>query len=133
MRRACPGPRSGADFGEAMVEIGGVEQKAHFFALELPHSDACCVRAYPALAQRDMGVQCSAEGGEGLLDQGALLLAKKSPTEDHLSPPSATTVAQCDPMINFHSNCMILIAESGCGVVKIHDHLGNAGQIESRP
>ena len=37
-----------ADFGEAMVVIGGVEQKAHFFALDLPHSDACYVRAYPA-------------------------------------------------------------------------------------
>ena len=37
-----------ADFGEALVEIGGVEQKAHFFALDLPHSDACYVRAYPA-------------------------------------------------------------------------------------
>ena len=28
--------------------IGGVEQKAHFFALDLTHSDACFVRAYPA-------------------------------------------------------------------------------------
>ena len=37
-----------ADFGEAMVIIGGVEQKAHFFAFDLPHSDACFVRAYPA-------------------------------------------------------------------------------------
>jgi hypothetical protein len=37
-----------ADFGEAMVVIGGVEQKAYFFALDLPHSDACFVRAYPA-------------------------------------------------------------------------------------
>ena len=37
-----------ADFGEAMVVIGGVEQKAHFFALDLPHSDACYVRSYPA-------------------------------------------------------------------------------------
>ena len=37
-----------ADFGEALVEIGGVEQKAHFFVLDLPHSDACYVRAYPA-------------------------------------------------------------------------------------
>ena len=37
-----------ADFGEALVEIGGVEQKAHFFALDLPHSDACYIRAYPA-------------------------------------------------------------------------------------
>ena len=37
-----------ADFGEALVVIGGVEQKAHFFAMDLPHSDACYVRAYPA-------------------------------------------------------------------------------------
>ena len=37
-----------ADFGEATVIIGGVEQKAYFFVLDLPHSDACFVRAYPA-------------------------------------------------------------------------------------
>ena len=37
-----------ADFGEAVVVIGGVEQKAHFFVLDLPHSDAYFVRAYPA-------------------------------------------------------------------------------------
>ena len=37
-----------ADFGEAMVVIGGVEQKAHFFVFDLPHSDGCYVRAYPA-------------------------------------------------------------------------------------
>mgnify|MGYP000875611719 FL=1 len=37
-----------ADFGEALVVIGGIEQKAYFFALDLPHSDACYVRAYPA-------------------------------------------------------------------------------------
>jgi len=37
-----------ADFGEAVVVIGGVEQKAHFFIMDLPHSDACFVRAYPA-------------------------------------------------------------------------------------
>ena len=37
-----------ADFGEAVVVIGGVEQKAHCFALDLPHSDACYIRAYPA-------------------------------------------------------------------------------------
>lgn len=36
-----------ADFGEAMVVIGGVEQKAHLFMLDLPHSDGCYVRAYP--------------------------------------------------------------------------------------
>ena len=37
-----------ADFGEAAVVIGGVEQTAHFFALDLPQSDACYIRAYPA-------------------------------------------------------------------------------------
>jgi len=36
------------DFGEALVVIGGIEQKAYFFALDLPHSDACYIRAYPA-------------------------------------------------------------------------------------
>jgi len=37
-----------ADFGEALVVIGGIKQKAHFFAFDLPHSDACYIRAYPA-------------------------------------------------------------------------------------
>ena len=36
------------DFGEARVIIGGVEQKAHYFVLDLPHSDGCFVKAYPA-------------------------------------------------------------------------------------
>jgi len=42
-----PGHGQG-DFGEAVVVIGGMEQKAHFFAVDLPHSDACYVKAYPA-------------------------------------------------------------------------------------
>lgn len=45
---AHPAGHAQADFGEAMVVIGGVEQKAHFFVLDLPHSDGCYVRAYPA-------------------------------------------------------------------------------------
>src|ERR1700760_3579291 len=36
-----------ADFGEAQAEIAGVERKIHFFAIDLPHSDACFVQAYP--------------------------------------------------------------------------------------
>ena len=36
------------DFGEALVVIGGVQQKAHYFAMDLPHSDGCYVKAYPA-------------------------------------------------------------------------------------
>ena len=36
------------DFGEAIGVIGGVERKIHFFAMDLPHSDAIFVVAYPA-------------------------------------------------------------------------------------
>ena len=43
-----PPGQAQADFGEALVRIGGIEQKAYFFVLDLPHSDACYVRAYPA-------------------------------------------------------------------------------------
>ena len=37
-----------ADFGEAIGVIGGVERKIHFFAFDLPHSDAGFVVGYPA-------------------------------------------------------------------------------------
>jgi transposase len=37
-----------ADFGEAQVVIAGVEQKAHYLAMDLPHSDDCFVVAFPA-------------------------------------------------------------------------------------
>src|SRR4051794_38763230 len=37
-----------ADFGEAGAVIGGEARKTPFFCLDLPHSDACFVRAYPA-------------------------------------------------------------------------------------
>jgi transposase len=36
------------DFGEAVAVIGGVRQAIHFFCLDLPHSDAAFVKAYPA-------------------------------------------------------------------------------------
>ncbi|MCP5091450.1 MAG: IS21 family transposase [Gammaproteobacteria bacterium] len=37
-----------ADFGEALAVIGGVERKIHFLVMDLPHSDACFLKAYPA-------------------------------------------------------------------------------------
>jgi transposase len=37
-----------ADFGEALVVVDGVEQKAHFLAIDLPHSDDGFVVAFPA-------------------------------------------------------------------------------------
>ena len=37
------------DFGEAVVAvIGGVERKAHYLVMDLPHSDGCFVKAYAA-------------------------------------------------------------------------------------
>src|SRR3954452_10333657 len=45
---AHPPGHAQADFGEAVAVIGGVRQKIHFFCLDLPHSDAGFVRAYPA-------------------------------------------------------------------------------------
>lgn len=37
-----------ADFGEALVVIGGVERKAHYLAVDLPQSDDSFVMAFPA-------------------------------------------------------------------------------------
>jgi transposase len=45
---AHPPGHAQADFGEALAVIGGVEQKIHYFAFDLPHSDANFVVAYPA-------------------------------------------------------------------------------------
>jgi transposase len=45
--RHTPGEAQ-ADFGEALVIVGGEELKAHYFAIDLPHSDDCFIRAFPA-------------------------------------------------------------------------------------
>ena len=37
-----------ADFGEAVAVIEGEERRIHFLAVDLPHSDACFVKAYSA-------------------------------------------------------------------------------------
>jgi transposase len=44
---AHPAGHAQVDFGEAIAVIGGVRQKIHFFCMDLPHSDACFVKAYP--------------------------------------------------------------------------------------
>jgi transposase len=36
------------DFGESVGVIGGMRMKLHVFCFDLPHSDACFVKAYPA-------------------------------------------------------------------------------------
>ena len=45
---AHPPGHAQADFGEAVAVVGGVERKVPFFCLDLPHSDAGFVKAYPA-------------------------------------------------------------------------------------
>jgi len=45
---AHPPGHAQADFGEAVGVIGGERRKIHFFCLDLPHSDAGLVKAYPA-------------------------------------------------------------------------------------
>src|ERR1700682_3741223 len=43
----CPGEAQ-ADFGEADGYIGGKKVRFHYFCMDLPHSDGCFVKAYPA-------------------------------------------------------------------------------------
>ena len=43
-----PPGRAQCGSGKALVGIGGVERKAHCFVLDLPHSDGCFVKTFPA-------------------------------------------------------------------------------------
>ena len=45
---AHPPGEAQVDFGEALVVVGGVEQKGHFFCMDLPYSDDCFVAIFPA-------------------------------------------------------------------------------------
>ncbi len=45
---AHPPGHAQVDFGEAIGVIGGVRQKMHVFYMDLPHSDAPFMKAYPA-------------------------------------------------------------------------------------
>ncbi len=43
-----PAGEAQADFGEALAVIGGMECKAHYLAVDIPHSDDYFVIAFPA-------------------------------------------------------------------------------------
>ena len=45
---AHPPGHAQVDFGECVGVIGGVRTKLHVFCFDLPHSDACFLKAYPA-------------------------------------------------------------------------------------
>ena len=48
-----PPGHSQCDFGEARMFVDGVEQKVYYLVLDLPHSDGCFVKAYPAETTRE--------------------------------------------------------------------------------
>jgi len=60
------------DFGEALAVIAGEERKIHFFAMDLLHSDACLVQAYPAESSEALceghNVGCAFFGGGAAFD-----------------------------------------------------------------
>jgi transposase len=45
---AHPPGQAQVDFGECIGVIGGVRMKLHVFCFDLPHSDACFIKAYPS-------------------------------------------------------------------------------------
>lgn len=45
---AHPPGHAQADFGEADIYLGGIKTRIHYFCMDLPHSDAIFVKAYPA-------------------------------------------------------------------------------------
>src|ERR1700732_1243728 len=45
---AHPPGHAQVDFGECIGVIGGVRMKLHVFCFDLPHSDACFIKVYPA-------------------------------------------------------------------------------------
>ena len=89
-----------ADFGEALAVIGGVEQKIHFLVMDLPHSDACFLKAYPAETAEAFcdGRCCTNTGSSGnrgrvasITGQARSTLTRENgqPTDSNLAQPSS--------------------------------------------
>ena len=89
MPLAHPPGHAQADFGEAVAVIGGVRQKIHFFCLDLPHSDAGFVKAYPAERIEAFldGHDAAFAAGAGLLALARALRAQRLLGADRLRPP----------------------------------------------
>ncbi len=78
---AHPPGHAQADFGECVAVIGGVRMKLHVFCFDLPHSDACFVKAYAAETTEAFldGRACAFFGGAPrliLYDDTQLAVAK---------------------------------------------------------
>ena len=67
-----------ADFGEAIGVIGGVERKIHFFAFDLPQSDAGFVVGYPAETTEEHqvlhGIEADGSARDGVAHRGSDLI-----------------------------------------------------------
>ena len=95
-----PAGHAQADFGEALVVISGIEQKAYFFAFDLPHSDACYIRAYPAAnteAWLDGHVHAFAFFGGGSISRSFTIMTSAwSPGSCRMAPATAPNAsARC--------------------------------------
>ena len=67
-----------ADFGEAVVVIAGVEQKAHYLAMDLPHSDDCFVVAFPAETRRSSKAMCEPSRTSAACPRGFFMTTRRS-------------------------------------------------------
>jgi transposase len=101
---AHPPGHAQADFGEAVVILGGVEQKIRFFVMDLPQSDAIFVKAYhgeTAEAFCDGHVEAFAFVGgvpQSILYDNtklavAQILGDGTRRRSHLSPPCNPTTS----------------------------------------
>jgi transposase len=72
-----PAGEAQVDFGEALVVVvAGVEHKAHYLAMDLPHSDDCFVAAFPA---ETIGVIAGlAEAGIDMTEAADLVIGTSS-------------------------------------------------------
>ena len=94
-----PPGQAQCDFGEALVVIGGVERKARCFVLDLPHSDGCYVKAYPAeTTEAFLDGHVSAFSFLGWVPQSILydntgLAVAKIPEMAGASPPAPSPIS----------------------------------------
>ena len=76
MPLAHPPGDAQADFGEALVVIAGVECKAHYLVVDLPHSDDGFVQAFPAETTEAFRHSTQLPNGLVFLRHGGLILLR---------------------------------------------------------
>ena len=99
------------DFGEAWAVIGDVKQKIHFFVLDLPHSDAMFVKAYPAETQglsivghgERESVSITLTPALSLKGEGVSCLVDEPVSQIIERPCAETTEAFCDGHVSAFS------------------------------